>query len=147
MFKKIVCALDGSEHALKAARTACSLAAESGGELTFLTVTKELKMTEEVRRYIRVEHLSEIPQYVLDEMTEKIMAEAKDCARESGIKSAKTEVRMGHPARAIVDFAKRAKADLVVIGSRGLGDLEGVFLGSVSHKVATLAPCTCMIVK
>lgn len=37
--------------------------------------------------------------------------------------------------------------DCVVMGSRGLSELQGLFLGSVSHKVANHAPCTCITVK
>jgi len=53
----------------------------------------------------------------------------------------------GDPAGRIVEAARKRGADLIVIGSRGLGDLQGMLLGSVSHKVAQLAPCTCIIVR
>ena len=36
---------------------------------------------------------------------------------------------------------------MVFLGSRGLGDAKGLLLGSVSHKVMHLAPCTCVAVK
>jgi len=147
MFKKILCAVDGSKHAQRAAEVASQMAAESGADLTFLTVTKELKVTDAVRRYMEVEHLTGSPQYVLDEMTEEIISEAKDCARKAGIKNPKTEVKVGNPARAIVTFAERTGADLIVLGGRGHGDIEGLLLGSVSHKVANLAKCTVMTVR
>ena len=47
MFGNIVCAVDGSKHALKAARLASQLAIAGGATLTFLIVTKRLKLTEE----------------------------------------------------------------------------------------------------
>ena len=46
------------------------------------------------------------------------------------------------PSRAIVAFAKRDGTDLIVMGSRVHGDIEGVLLGGVSHKVSSLAKCT-----
>ena len=44
-------------------------------------------------------------------------------------------------------YAKSARIDTIVMGSRGLSELESALLGSVSHKVASLADCTVMIVK
>jgi len=147
MFKNIVCAVDGSRHALRAAELASELAAKVNAKLTFLTVAKPIKLTDDVKRYMAAEHLTGSPQYVLDEMTESILDEAKACASRCGVAKAAAEVKTGHPARTIVAFAERAKADLIVLGSRGMGDLEGMFLGSVSHKVTSLAKCTCMTVK
>ena len=147
MFKKILCAVDGSDHAVKAADLAAKMAAASKAKLTYITVTKELKMTEEVKRYIEVEHLSGTPQYVLDEYTEKVIQKAKDEARAEGVTDVSAEIKVGNPARVIVDFAKRGAYDVLVIGNRGLGDVEGFLLGSVSHKVANLAPCTVITVK
>lgn len=147
MFKNIVCAIDGSRHALRAAKMAAELAAKVGAKLTFLTVAKSINMTEDVKRYMAVEHLTGSPQYVLDEMTERILDEAKDCAEKCGVGKVSMEVKTGNPARTIVAFAEQAKADLIILGSRGMGDIEGMLLGSVSHKVTILAKCTCMTVK
>ena len=147
MFQNIVCAVDGSEHAARAATAAAALAAKFGGKLTLLTVAKELKMTEEVKRYIELEHLSGEPQYVLDEYTESVIDKAKEAAEAEGLRGVQTEVRSGNPARSIVEFAERKKADCIVLGRRGMGDIEGVFLGSVSFKVNSLANCTVITVK
>jgi nucleotide-binding universal stress UspA family protein len=147
MFSKILCAVDGSQHALKAAEVAGQLAQQLSAKLTFLTVTKELKMTEEVKRYMEIEHLTGELQYVLDEYTEQVMQQAKDAARAAGVSDAKTEVKTGQPARVIVTTAEAGGYDAIVIGGRGHGDLEGLLLGSVSHKVASLAKCTVITVK
>ena len=147
MFDKILCAVDGSDHSLKAARLACELAAKHDGQITFLTVSKPFKVTDEVRRYIEVEHLAGEPQYVLDRYTEEVIQKAKDTARDAGVPNVKSSVKTGHPARTIVSFAERDGFDTIVMGSRGLGDLEGLLLGSVAHKVASLATCTVITVK
>jgi nucleotide-binding universal stress UspA family protein len=147
MFQNILCAVDGSDHALKAAKLACELAAKHGAKLTFLTVTKALKMTAEVKHYIEVENLSGEPQYVLDQFTENVLQQAKDAARAQGIADVKTKVKTGQPARTIVQTAERDGFDTIVMGSRGLGDLEGFLLGSVAHKVASLSKCTVITVK
>ncbi len=147
MFKNILCAVDGSKHALRAAEVASDLAEKYGADLTFLTVSKELKVTEEVKRFMQVEHLTGSPQYILDEMTDRVLDEARDKAKKHGIAKPKTEVKTGHPARAIVAYAERTGVDLIVLGSRGMGDIEGLLLGSVSHKVSSMAKCTCITVK
>lgn len=147
MFEKILCAVDGSQQGLKAAQAASELAAKLGSDLTFLTVTKELKLTEEVKRFMEIEHLTGSPQYVIDELTDRVLTQAKECAVRCGVKKARTEVKVGNPARAIVAYAERSGADLIVMGSRGVGDVEGLLLGSVSHKVTSLAKCTCMLVR
>ena len=147
MFKNIVCAVDGSDHARKAAVMASELAANAGAKLTFLTVTKEIKVTDEIKRYMELEHLTGSPQYVVDEMTDKVLEDAKDCAISSGVKDPRTEVKTGNPARVIVTYAEREGADVIILGGRGHGDIGGTLLGSVSHKVNSLAKCTCITVK
>jgi nucleotide-binding universal stress UspA family protein len=56
-------------------------------------------------------------------------------------------VEHGDPADQIVHAAERHHADLIVMGRRGHGDLKGLLLGSVSHKVCQLADTACLTVK
>jgi len=72
---------------------------------------------------------------------------ASEEAKELGVKDVKLVVRNGDPARQTVDYAKDAKVDMIVMGSKGLSDIQGLLLGSVSHKVSHLAPCTCVTVR
>ncbi len=51
------------------------------------------------------------------------------------------------PARAILEFAEQNDIDIIVMGSRGLGEIAGIFLGSVSHRVIHGAKCPVLIVK
>ena len=147
MFKKILCALDGSENSLRAAQAACEMTRRFDADLTFLTVTKKLDVSETVRRYMELERIVGEPQYVLDEMTEDILNRAKACVRDHGVKSFKAEIQVGNPARTIVSHAGRDGTDLIIMGRRGHGDIAGALLGSVSHKVASLADCTVMTVR
>jgi nucleotide-binding universal stress UspA family protein len=53
----------------------------------------------------------------------------------------------GYPADALVEYAEGVGADLIVIGSRGRGELAALFLGSTSHRVLHLAHCDVLVVK
>ena len=53
----------------------------------------------------------------------------------------------GPIARTIVRQARRVKADLILLGSRGLSDIRGFLLGSTSRQIASIAPCSILIVK
>jgi len=55
-------------------------------------------------------------------------------------------LRIGSPEEVIVSMAKEQKADLIVMGARGLGPIKERLLGSVSHRILTLAPCATLIV-
>ena len=56
------------------------------------------------------------------------------------------QLRMGSPAEVIVSTAEEQKVDLIVMGARGLGPIKERLLGSVSHRILTLAPCATLIV-
>jgi nucleotide-binding universal stress UspA family protein len=53
----------------------------------------------------------------------------------------------GYPADALVDYSEEVGAGLVVVGSRGRGDLASLVLGSTSHRVVNHAPCDVLVAK
>ena len=59
----------------------------------------------------------------------------------------KSVFEVGSPGPAVLAVAKKYNADLIVMGSRGLGLLKGIFLGSVSSYVTSHATCPVLIVK
>ncbi len=66
---------------------------------------------------------------------------------QAGVKKVESTLERGDAAQAILEQAKKLGVDLIVLGSRGLGNVEGVLLGSVSHKVGQMAPCPCATVR
>jgi nucleotide-binding universal stress UspA family protein len=56
------------------------------------------------------------------------------------------QLRIGSPSEVIVSTAEEQKVDLIVMGARGLGPIKERLLGSVSHRILTLAPCATLIV-
>ena len=147
MYKKILAATDGSIHGLEAAAKAIELAKQFGTELHLLTVTRPFKVSSQLQQYLRAENLMGEPKYVLDEMTERIVGEAKELAARTELKKVKSVVLEGKPARTIVDYIRDNDIDLAVVGSRGVGEVESALLGSVSQKVSLLAGCSVLIVR
>jgi nucleotide-binding universal stress UspA family protein len=91
--------------------------------------------------------MKKTPIRISDDAVEKILADAERHARNTGVKNVRTDAQSGPVAQTIVDFAKRQRVDLIVMGSRGLGDVEGLLFGSVSHKGESLANCNVMTVR
>ena len=147
MYKKILVGLDGSKHGLKAAREAVKLAKEFGSELHLLTITRPFKVSAKLRQFLEAENLLGEPKYVLDAMTNRIISEARDIAEKAKVENIKTVIREGKPARTLLEYAKSKKIDLIVVGSRGVGEIDATLLGSVSQKVGMLSQCTVMIVR
>jgi nucleotide-binding universal stress UspA family protein len=84
---------------------------------------------------------------LLVQVGKHITDEAKDRAAKKGLKNVDARIENGDPADRILHCINDENIDCVVMGSRGLSDIKGLFLGSVSHKVANQAPCTCITVK
>ena len=147
MHKKILVGLDGSKHGIEATREAIALAKTFDAELHLLTVTRPYKVSAKLRQFLEAENLLGEPKYVMDEMTSSIVSAAKELAARAGVKNVKTVIREGKPARTLLDYAKGNGIDLIVVGARGVGELEAALLGSVSQKVSMLSPCTVMIVR
>jgi nucleotide-binding universal stress UspA family protein len=99
------------------------------------------KVSEEMRDYLEVEHIAGSLEEVISEGALKALSDAEKHARKKGVKTVKTVSEVGNPARAIMSYAVKQKADLIVMGRRGLGAIEGMLLGSVSNKVVRLADC------
>jgi nucleotide-binding universal stress UspA family protein len=147
MLKTLLVAVDGSEHAARAVDTAIELAKAHGSRLLFLSVYKHYSRLESSHSLVRAREVPEAPDETLGALAKETAERAAAYARERGIEDVEAYARRGHPARTIVDLAKRKGVDAIVMGGRGLGDIGGFLLGSVSHKVCALAECTCITVK
>jgi nucleotide-binding universal stress UspA family protein len=147
MFKTIVVAVDGSGHAQKAVDLAADLAQKYDAQLLLLSVYKHVSALETTHTLVNPKDAVGPENPTLRDIANDIIAAAGARAKERGTPKVETYVKRGHPARIIVDFAKEKGADAIIMGSRGLGDIGGFLLGSVSHKVNSLAECTCITVK
>lgn len=135
---KILVPVDGSAYSLKAVETACDLAkAQPPSSLVLMAVAIELPELEEGR-------------YIADKMkaqAEVALAKAKEVVQQCGTVGEVLLATGASPAEEIVRVAKVEKADLIVIGSRGLAGKTKSFLGSTASKVVTYSPCSVLVVK
>ncbi len=151
MSKKFLVAVDGSDHARKALDLAADLAKASGAELVILHVVRYEPLPEGLKEYARMEGIPEEEErarYHFGHVTgDRITKDAKARAHDRGLDQVTTKGAEGTPADEIVAAAESEGADMIFVGSRGLSDARSLFMGSVSHKVMHLAPCTCVAVK
>jgi nucleotide-binding universal stress UspA family protein len=148
MVKKILVATDGSGHARKAVAYATDIASKYKAKIYLMHVVQEPKIPEGIIEFVKDEHIQESPTYVyLQTLGEKILGAAEREVRETGIDEVESVVTQGDPAERILEFAKQNAIDMIVMGSRGLGKVESLFLGSVSNRVCHLAESTCVTVK
>jgi nucleotide-binding universal stress UspA family protein len=150
MIQKILVAVDGSDHALAAAGVAADLAVRFGASLTVLHVMTHRgtsMVPPGLEEYAHIEHIFVTERGVFEAAAQSIVEAATRRALEEGTPKVEQIIEAGPPAETITDVAKRIHADMVVLGSRGLSDIQGLLLGSVSHKVGHLAHCTVLTVK
>ncbi|MEA3501186.1 MAG: universal stress protein [Actinomycetota bacterium] len=148
MVSHVLVAVDGSSHSDRALDFAAEFAVKYDADLTVLNVVSYASTVPlALGAYAELEGLYAESRSVLQEAGEKIVKSAAERARRLGVKKVMTAVELGSPAQTICETAGTADADVVVMGRRGLGDFSGLFLGSVTHKVAHTADCTVITVK
>lgn len=87
-----------------------------------------------------------VSQDTLEHVANEVVAAASRSLEGRGV-AIQTRIADAPPAQAVVEIAREEGADILVIGSRGLGRLQGMLLGSVSQKVVQEAPCAVLVVK
>jgi nucleotide-binding universal stress UspA family protein len=142
--RSVLLATDGSETAERATNFAVQLTKHFEAKLFILYVSGNMDLSRhDIRAIERAEgNIAD----VFEQVAKQILGRAAANARNAGIASIQTETGWGDPAEQIIDIARRVEADTIVMGRRGLGRLSGLLLGSVSQKVASLAPCVVILV-
>ena len=147
MISRMLIAVDGSAHSIKAVAIGSQIAAAMNASLVLLHVVKLERIPDAIREFAKTEQLRGSDVDVLVHSTRKLLESEADKARAVGVGKVEIEVVKGPVARTIASTAKRYGAEMIVLGSRGTGDLEGLLLGGVSHRVETLAKCSVLVVK
>ena len=149
--KMLVC-VDGSKHSMKAVEEAVKIAGGCNindvsiihvceSKLDWRSMPQEGPVSkEDMERFKNYMHQCDY------DNNQKVLLEAKDIFASNNIE-AKTIFKEGHPAQTIADVANEEGYDMVVIGSRGLGGLKKLFLGSVSSAVIQEVKSNVYVVK
>jgi nucleotide-binding universal stress UspA family protein len=146
MFETIVVGTDGSETATEAVRQATALARSlgAGARLHLVTAYRPIESLYVGPDVVATAGIAALvdprneARTVVEEAAAKVRAEGVD---------ADVYVWPGDAASAIIDVATTARADLIVVGSRGMSGAARFLLGSVPNKVSHHAPCNVMIVR
>jgi nucleotide-binding universal stress UspA family protein len=140
MIQNILLATDGSASAERAADFAASLATRYGAKVTVLHAFTP------VPSYLGDPDYSRRLYETLDE-AESVVADVRERLRDKGVPDVDTDTAEGPATSVILNVAEARKPDLLVVGARGLGTWQGIFLGSVSMAVTQRAECPVLVIK
>ena len=139
MYASIIVALDGSEQSMIALEHAREIAAAFGSKLILVHAFPHTYDLRDSAHYNKLVAMRTIDgQAIIDSAKKKLEGTSLEVDE---------ELLEGPSADAIISSATIRKADLVILGSRGMGSLKGLVFGSVSNKVSHYAPCPVMVVR
>lgn len=136
---KFLVAVDGSDHAVKAARSAGVLAGAAGAEVIVVHQRSAIVLTGPTG----------VPDEDLTE-AQAVVDVAVAAALESGAPSARGRIERGlhgEVAQAVLDVAAEEGADVIVVGPRGLGQFQGLLVGSVTERLVHHADRPVLVVR
>ncbi len=139
MFRKVLHANDGSDHAFGALALALRIAKESGCELHMVCV-QEIDYMPEFMEEVREETGSAARRFHAVLQRARAMAEAEHV-------TLKTHVVAGHAVRDILKFAEDLAVDLLVIGGTGHSAFYERMLGTTAARVVHMARCPVLVAK
>ena len=140
MFERILLAVDGSDHALHAAQVAAELVRAMNSQQLRIVVCFD-----PIPSYLGQPNLQRVADSRVLEAQEILQKTVEVVGEIHG--EIHTELIEDDPAEAILEVARTRQSDVIVMGSRGLGRIAGMVLGSTSQKVVSHAPCPVLIVR
>jgi nucleotide-binding universal stress UspA family protein len=146
MFATILVGTDGSDTATTAVRYAIDLARELGARLQVVSAYEPV--ADEPLRSDTIE-VPEDVEWMINPREDvlELLEQARNEAQSVGIEKVETFARQGDAADAILDVAEEQRADLIVVGNRGMTGAKRFLLGSVPNKISHHAPCSVLIVR
>ena len=140
-YQVIVVGTDGSSRAAMALREALELAKLSGATLHAVNA-----IPPSVGAGFADSHQAQIAVNEMKEQAEQIKIRVLEEGQRQGVTIEFHNLGANDPADALIDFANKVSADLVVVGNRGMSGMKRFVLGSVPNKVSHHCPCSVLIV-
>ena len=147
MINKILVATDASAASNRAVRMAAYMAGCHEAELLIIHVIRDMQLPAKMKESLELEAFVNTREDILKQVAETILHEAEILAKSGGAKKVQTAIGSGDPASSIIGFATRRKIDTIIVGTRGLGKMKGILLGSVSRKITNNTEVNCMVVR
>jgi len=144
MYQSILVAVDGSDHANLALDTAAELSRDFDAQVHLVHAAEQHPFVVGSASAMAVVPTTELLKYgaeILDAAQQRVAA--------ASVKNLQIHnlAEPGSAARTILQLADEIKPDLLVVGSRGHGNLAGLMMGSVSQKLCQLSKCHCLVVR
>jgi nucleotide-binding universal stress UspA family protein len=141
---KILVATDGSEGANRAVDYASRRAKMEGAELLIVNIAGHGLPDQVFRSMTRSQHswLDEL----LASLSAETLTKARERARGIGVEIVQLESRRGEVAQAVIEVAREKEVEAIVVGKHGAGRVAELLLGSVAHKLVSLAPLPVTVV-
>jgi nucleotide-binding universal stress UspA family protein len=145
-FRKIVVAYDGSKDSARAVQTAALLAAKFSSDLVVVHVYSSPMLASTSAGGMLIPNYSELEDAAKlsgrETLTRGVRAASAIGARARG-----ELLEASSTVEALVDFALNEKADLIVVGTRGMTGFKKLLMGSVSSGLVSHAPCPVLVVR
>ena len=148
MAEQILVPVDGSEHAFRALKVACTLAKAENRSIRLLHVVPNNEVPAGLKRFAEIEHMQDPPEFLYETaIAENVLNAARDQALAEDVQDLECSIEHGDATKGILEVAGHEGVDTIVMGTRGLSDIQGIVLGSVAHKVTHGADCRMIVVK
>ncbi len=137
--KKILTPVDGSDHSMNAARYAADFAETVDAKITLLHCHRRFPVI------LAEPHFQNAINDIMKD-SEALVQPFVEMLDQKGVEF-ETRILEGSPGRVIPEVAKIENMDMIIMGSRGASNLEGLILGSVAHKVLHSTECPVLVLK
>jgi len=143
---RIVVAFDGSKDAVKAVQLACSLAAKYDSDISVVHVYSPPLIGFSAASGMPVPDYKELEDSA-KETGQNVLSRGVQLVTATGAKARGELLQAPSVVDALVEYAARENADLIVVGTRGMSGFKKLILGSVSSGLVSHSPCPVLVVR